>query len=184
MGGALDGHAKLSTIQNRFNTWSRFGQTLCGVRSLVTFFFHLFFYGDTYLSPQRPKGLTSENNECVKSELFLFLHRLQNSFFLSKSVKKSVKRGVRVLRARSARASHARRACEARASLPSLALCFQPRSRPFVWLLARTWIRKNKDCFAVYVLYFYLPQLGDNVSKWHRKASEKGYCVWESGDYE
>ena len=28
------------------------------------------------------------------------------------------------------------------ASLPSLALCFQPRSTPFVWLLARTWIRK------------------------------------------
>ena len=38
------------------------------------------------------------------------------------------------------------------ASLPSLALCFQPRSRPFVWLLACTWIRKNKDCFAVYCL--------------------------------
>ena len=35
-------------------------------------------------------------------------------FFFSKSVKKSVKRGVRVLRARSARVSHARRACEAR----------------------------------------------------------------------
>ena len=29
--------------------------------------------------------------------------------------------------------------------------CFQPCSRPFVWLLARTWIRKNRDCFAVYV---------------------------------
>ena len=35
------------------------------------------------------------------------------------------------------------------ASLPSLALCFQPHSRPFVWLLARTWIRKNTDCFTV-----------------------------------
>ena len=35
-------------------------------------------------------------------------------------------------------------------SLLSLALRFQPRSRPFVWLLARTWIRKNTDCFAVY----------------------------------
>ena len=68
-------------------------------------------------------------------------------FFFSKSVKKSVKRGVRVLRARSARASHALRARE---KLPSLALCFQPCSRPFVWLLARTWIRKNTDCFAVY----------------------------------
>ena len=36
------------------------------------------------------------------------------------------------------------------ASLPSLALCLQPRSRPFVWLLPRDWIRKNTDCFAVY----------------------------------
>ena len=36
------------------------------------------------------------------------------------------------------------------ASLHSLALCFQPRSRPFVWLFARTWIRKNTDCFAFY----------------------------------
>ena len=35
-------------------------------------------------------------------------------------------------------------------SLPILALCFQPRSRPFAWLLARTWKRKNTDCFAVY----------------------------------
>ena len=34
--------------------------------------------------------------------------------------------------------------------LPSLTLRFQPRSRPFVWLLALTWIRKNTDCFAVY----------------------------------
>ena len=25
----------------------------------------------------------------------------------------------------------------------------EPHSRPFVWLLARTWIRKNTDCFAV-----------------------------------
>ena len=40
--------------------------------------------------------------------------------FFSKSVKKSVKRREK------------------------------PRSRPFVWLLARTWIRKNTDCFAVY----------------------------------
>ena len=40
-------------------------------------------------------------------------------FFFSKG-----KRGVRVLRT-----SHAHRACE---SLPTLALCFQPRSRPFV----------------------------------------------------
>ena len=38
--------------------------------------------------------------------------------FFSKSVKNSVKRGVRVLRARSARASHAHRACEAREKKP------------------------------------------------------------------
>ena len=65
--------------------------------------------------------------------------------------------------ARKASESHMRtpigRACEARerkkktilflASLPSLAYCFEHRSRPFVLLLARTWIRKNMDCFAV-----------------------------------
>ena len=36
------------------------------------------------------------------------------------------------------------------ASLSSHALRFQPRYRPFVWLLARTWIGKNTVCFAVY----------------------------------
>ena len=56
--------------------------------------------------------------------------RLRNSwFFFSKSVKKSVKR----------------------------ADLFQPRSRPFVWLLARTWIRKNTDCFAVYLHSLFTP---------------------------
>ena len=70
----------------------------------------------------------------------IFYPRLQNSrVFFSKSVKKSVKRGVFL------------------ASLPSLALCFQPRSRPFVWLLARTWIRKkNTDCFAVKFFPFFI----------------------------
>ena len=55
-------------------------------------------------------------------------------FFSSKSVKKSVKRGVRVVRARPEK----NRQSVFLVSLPSLALCFQPRSRPFVWLLART----------------------------------------------
>ena len=32
----------------------------------------------------------------------------------------------------------------------SLFLALFQRSRPFVWLLARAWIRKNTDCFAVY----------------------------------
>ena len=62
------------------------------------------------------------------------INRLQNSqVFFSKSVMRSVKGGIRVLCTWSARVS----------------LCFQPRSRPFVWLLAHTWIRKNTDCFAV-----------------------------------
>ena len=61
--------------------------------------------------------------------------------FFSKSVKKSVKRGVWGERKKNVFL----------ASLPGLALCFQPCSRPFVWLLARTWIRKNTDCFAVYL---------------------------------
>ena len=43
-----------------------------------------------------------------------FLDCKTGGSFLSKSVKKSVKRGVRVLHARSARASDALRACEAR----------------------------------------------------------------------
>ena len=47
--------------------------------------------------------------------ILTFKTRLQNSrFFFSKSVKKPLKRGVRVLRSRSARASHARGACEVR----------------------------------------------------------------------
>ena len=80
------------------------------------------------------------------------LLRLQNSrVFFSKSLKKSVKRGARVLRAWSVRASHALRACEAREKSvsPQSSSLFQPRFRPFVWLLAHTWIRKNTDCFAV-----------------------------------
>ena len=62
---------------------------------------------------------------------------------ISKLVKTSVNCGVRVLRERSARASHARRACEHFWRLSPVWLSvFQPPSRPFVWLLARTWIRK------------------------------------------
>ena len=62
--------------------------------------------------------------------------------FFSKSVKKSVKKiGVRVLLARNARAVTRpwgeRKRNVFLASLPSLALCFQPRSRPSFWLLER-----------------------------------------------
>ena len=104
-----------------------------------------------FFSTMTTTSLFEATDEKVRNDHEIWsICRLQNSrFFFSKSVKKSVKRGVRVLRARSARASHARRACEAREKKTSLALCFQPHSRPFVWLLARTWIRKNTDCFAV-----------------------------------
>ena len=48
----------------------------------------------------------------------LNLQTAKQSVFSSKSVKKSVTRGVRVLCARTARASHARRECEAREKKP------------------------------------------------------------------
>ena len=74
--------------------------------------------------------------------LSLQCSRMQNSrVFFSKSVKKSAKCGVRVLLARASHALRKKTDCPFSiffpvflASLPSLALCFQPRSRPFVWL--------------------------------------------------
>ena len=56
-------------------------------------------------------SLIQDRKECLKE---IFVLRMQTAVFFSKSVRKSVKLGVRVLHARSARASHARRACEAR----------------------------------------------------------------------
>ena len=65
--------------------------------------------------------------------------RLQNSrFFFSKSVKKPLKRGVRVLRARSSRASHAR-------SVSPQSRCLFSASFQSFRLTAR-----NTDCVAVY----------------------------------
>ena len=58
---------------------------------------------------------TSVDIAVTNQQSFFSKNRLQNSrFFFSKSVKNSAKRGVRVLSARSARASHARKACETR----------------------------------------------------------------------
>ena len=58
--------------------------------------------------------------------------------FFSKSVKKSVKGGIRVfVREPHTPIGRVRRGKKYRPSP------VQPRSRPFVWLLARTWIRKN-----------------------------------------
>ena len=66
-------------------------------------------------------------------------NRLQKSrVFFSKSVKKSVKRGVRVLRAR-----EREKQTVFLASLPSLALCFKPCSRPFC-LTARAYLNTQK----------------------------------------
>ena len=64
-----------------------------------------------------------------------------------------------------------------RESLPSLALCFQPRSRPFVGCsrIARTWIRRNTDCLAVYVhelnCYFLTSSFNDRICQ---------LCPWMS----
>ena len=68
---------------------------------------------------------------------------LQKScFFFSKSVKKSVKRGERVLHARSARSSHARE----KTVCPQSHSPFSDSFQTFC-LTARAY---NRDCFAVY----------------------------------
>ena len=74
-------------------------------------------------------------------------------FFLktSKEIGKAWRKGLS--RARRASRRMRREKKTPLASLPSLALCFQFRSRPFVWLIARTWISKNTDCFANQLLH-------------------------------
>ena len=78
---------------------------------------------------ERIKGQTRNLRWC-KTVVFYFI-------FFSKSVKKSVKRGVRVLRAKRVRRE---KKTVFLPSIPGLTLRFQPRSRPFVWLFGRTWI--------------------------------------------
>ena len=98
---------------------------------------HTFLNRENFLIKNNQSKWTFLGGPGWSRHTVIFYPRLQNSrFFLSKSVKKSVKRG-------------GRKKTVFLASLPTLALCFQPRSRPFVSLLARTWIRKNTDCFAV-----------------------------------
>ena len=91
--------------------------------------------------------------------LLLQLDWKRSVFFSQNQVKKSVKRGVRVLRSRSSRASQARRAPVGRVRRekktvclasppPSLALRFQSRCRPFVWLLRRFWTRQKYGLFC------------------------------------
>ena len=69
--------------------------------------------------------------------------------------------------------TRAKRASLTRPQGPSLTLRFQPPSRPFVWLLARTWIRKNTDCFAVYK--FNVMCLLLQINAMANKAAGKGY---------
>ena len=74
------------------------------------------------------------------------------------------------------------------ASLPSHALCFQPRSRTFVGLLARNWIRKNTDCFAVDAEVA-LPQKKNQAKKEGGQKEQQhlqmGLCVsGERADFE
>ena len=69
---------------------------------------------------------------------------------MSKSVQISVNCGVRVLRARGARASHALRACEPLlASLPSPALCFSASLQTFCFTARAYLDQRNSDCLAV-----------------------------------
>ena len=79
----------------------------------------------------------NENNTLQKSRVFLKI---------SKEISKAWWKSL----IRAKRASGRVRREKKKTSLPCLALCFQPCSRPFVWLLVRTWIRKNTNCFVVY----------------------------------
>ena len=65
---------------------------------------------------------------------------------------------------------------------PSLTLCFQPHSRPFVWMLARTWIRKKKGLFCSLAfpgsnatnLYVYFVELfSESRYSWFPRRSAK-----------
>ena len=66
-------------------------------------------------------------------QLFFSPSRLQNSRFFFLKISKGIGKALP-------------RSCSREARAPY----FQALSRPFVWLLARTWIRKNTDYFAVY----------------------------------
>ena len=69
----------------------------------IQFRFHNVQWGEQSLEPTLPRNVFQASSS---EEGFVVEIRLQNSrFFFSKSVKKSVKRGVGVLRARSAQAS-------------------------------------------------------------------------------
>ena len=125
--------------------------------SLVNFYS---FSNLLYLGTTRTKLSASKLNESCSAfwhlpltrivlppwPFFLSSSRLQNSRFFFLKISKEI---GKAWRKSLTRANHA---SLTRPSLTSLALCFQPSSTPFVWLLARTWIRKNTECFAVYTV--------------------------------
>ena len=78
------------------------------------------------------------------------ISRLQNSRFFFLKISKEIGKAWRKSLTRAKREPQT--PVGRLASLPSLTLGFQPRSRPFVWLLTLTWIRKNTDRFAVYTI--------------------------------
>ena len=107
----------------RFFSWGAYPGMHSGltVRLFLQWYWCLMFsYKKLHTWTKRmmiPKKLykTRLRSHCENCSMNRWSNKLQNSrFFFSKSVKKSVKRGVRVLRAWSARALYARRACEAR----------------------------------------------------------------------
>ena len=77
------------------------------------------------------------NLDCHVSTSFKFPGRLQTVVFFLK-ISEEISRAWRksIMRAKLYGLTRPT------ASLPSLALCFQPRSKPFTWLLSRTWISK------------------------------------------
>ena len=91
---------------------------------------------------------TRLRSHCENRSMNRWSNKLQNSrfFFFLKSVKKSVKRGVRVLRAWNARALYARRACEAREKSvsPQSGSLFSASFQTFC-LTARGYLNKQKD---------------------------------------
>ena len=98
---------------------------------------------------REPNALNLWNSGCPACDSYtkstISLDCKTVGFFLKISLE-WCKASVRTSRMLHVRASHAKRAC----ALPSLALCFQYCSRPFVWLFVSTWIWKKTDCFAVY----------------------------------
>ena len=123
----------LNFFPNLPQWWCFFRVVVYSRHRFVTLFPGVFLFGKTFFKSWCHVQFIISSICCASPIDF----RLQNSrFFLSKSVKKSVKRGVRVLRVRSARASHARRACDTREKKS-----VSPQSRSMFSALFKTFFR-------------------------------------------